>query len=104
MIRSVHSYDIMSMSSEGSISTVAADINAGGSWFSVENTLSDTSQTFEFAESEQGYHSDGSMSDSETDFSAKVSFTVAHASITVVPLFTFGEFKRLRSVRQRVFD
>lgn len=63
----------MSMSSEGSITTVAADINAGGSWISVENTLSDTSQTLEFAESEQGYHSDGTMSDSETDFSAKVS-------------------------------
>ena len=60
----------MSMSSEGSITT---ELNAGGSWISVENTLSDTSQTLEFAKSEQGYHSDGTMSDSETDFSAKVS-------------------------------
>ena len=57
----------MSMSSEGSITT---EVNAGGSWISVENTLSDISQTFK---SEQGYHSDGTMSDSETDFSAKVS-------------------------------
>ena len=60
----------MSMSSEGSITT---EVNAGGSWISVENTLSDTSQTLEFAKSEQGYHSDGTMSESETDFSAKVS-------------------------------
>lgn len=60
----------MSMSSEGSITT---EVNAGGSRISVENTLSDTSQTLEFAKSEQGYHSDGTMSDSETDFSAKVS-------------------------------